>query len=182
MSPNTELQITQRWVESFIVGKRLCPFAAPELQHQRLRYALSQATTLDSLLEDLGLELQRLVADDSITTTLLVHPEVLTDFAAYNQFLDTAEGLLDALKLEGVYQIASFHPDYQFADTEPQDAENYTNRSPYPMLHLLPEAKVSEAIATYDAVAEISARNIARLQATGSVQLKQQWLACFEDG
>lgn len=182
MSLNTKLKTTQRWVERFVVGKRLCPFAAPELQHERLHYALSEASSLESLLQDLGQELQRLVTDDSITTTLLVHPEVLTDFSEYNQFLDAADALLETLKLEDVYQIASFHPDYQFADTEPQDAENYTNRSPYPMLHLLPESKVAEAIASYEAVDEISARNIAGLQATGSEQLAQEWRACFEDG
>lgn len=162
------------------MGKRLCPFAAPELQHKRLHFALSEAATIESLLEDLGRELQRLVIDNSITTTLLVHPKVLTEFSEYNQFLDSADALLEALKLEDVYQIASFHPDYQFADTQPQDAENYTNRSPYPMLHLLPEAKVSEAVATYDGVENISSRNIALLQATGSEQLERQRRACFE--
>lgn len=182
MSLNTKLQITQRWVERFVVGKGLCPFAGPELKHERLHYALSDASTLESLLQDLGLELQRLVTDDSITTTLLVHPDVLTDFFEYNQFLDAADALLETLKLEDVYQIASFHPDYQFADTEPQDAENYTNRSPYPMLHLLPESKVAEAVASYDGVDQISARNIAGLHATGSKQLAHQWQACFEEG
>jgi hypothetical protein len=181
LSPDTKLQTTQRWVESFVVGKRLCPFAAPELQHNRLRYALSEAATPQSLLEDLGVELQRLLGDDSISTTLLVHPNVLHDFMAYNQFLDSADALLEALNLDGVYQIASFHPDYQFAETAPEDAENYTNRSPYPMLHLLPEAKVSEALATVAAVDEISSRNVALLQATGSTRLAQQWRACFED-
>lgn len=177
---NPELQTTQRWVESFVVGKGLCPFAAPELQHKRLRFALSEATTIESLLKDLGHELQHLVTHQQITTTLLVHPKVLTEFSEYNQFLDSAEALLEALKLEQLFQIASFHPDYQFAGTQPHDAENYTNRSPYPMLHLLPEAKVSDAVATYAGVHDISTRNIALLQDTGSTQLERQRQACFE--
>lgn len=175
-----ELRTTQRWVETFVVGKGLCPFAAPELKSQSLRFALSQAQDTKRLLEDLAAELQRLLLEEQVGTTLLVHPWVLTEFAHYNQFLDAVDELLAATNLEGVVQVASFHPSYQFADAAADAAENYTNRSPYPMLHLLPEAKVAQAVASFESVGEISVRNIEQLRALGSTAVAQEWRACFE--
>ncbi|TNE78708.1 MAG: DUF1415 domain-containing protein, partial [Gammaproteobacteria bacterium] len=134
------VESTRKWVEDVVVGYNLCPFAKRELVRNRVRFVVSEATTEDELLRDLHAELHRLDDEPEIETTLLIHPHALTDFGAYNDFLDAADGLLAFLEMDGIYQIASFHPDYQFEGTDPEAAENYTNRSPFPMLHLLREA------------------------------------------
>ena len=130
-------QATRDWLEQVVIGLNLCPFAHREFANDRVRFAITDATTELQLLQSLESELQLLFGDPSIETTLLIHPQALGDFADYNQFLDLADGLLVQMNLEGIFQIASFHPDYQFDGTSPGDAENYTNRSPYPTLHIL---------------------------------------------
>lgn len=161
----------KKWVEGMVVGLNLCPFAKRELLADRVRFFVSEAETEEQLLMDLHSELNLLndCSDDGvdIETTLLIHPGVLQNFSDYNQFLDYAEDLLMELKLEGVYQIASFHPDYQFADTETGDVENYTNRSPYPMLHLIREQSLEKAVANYPNPEQIPERNIALLRNLG---------------
>lgn len=157
----------KKWVEDMVVGLNLCPFAKRELIADRVRFFVSEAKTEEQLLMDLHSELNVLNADDGIETTLLIHPAVLHNFSDYNQFLDYAEGLLVELELDGVYQIASFHPDYQFADTEPDDVENYTNRAPYPILHLLREQSLERAVANYPNPEQIPERNIALLRDLG---------------
>jgi uncharacterized protein len=134
-----------------------------------VRYVLSDATTPQSLLEILGEELLRLrdTPADEIDTTLIVHPRVLEDFLDYNDFLEDADGLVEALELDGVLQVASFHPRYHFAGTEPDDVGNYTNRSPWPTLHLLREDSVSRAVAAFPDPDAIVERNIATLEALG---------------
>jgi hypothetical protein len=117
-------------------------------------------------------ELEHLVGNASIETTLLVHPHVLTDFEDYNQFLEMADGLLMQMELDGVFQIASFHPDYQFAGTHPDDAENYTNRSPFPLLHILREESLSRAIEHTPDVDQIPLRNIEKMNELGAKKLK----------
>jgi hypothetical protein len=107
---------------------------------------------------------------------------VLTDFPSYNQFLDLVDDLLRASSLEGIFQVASFHPNYQFAGTEPDDPENYTNRSPYPMLHLLREASIEAAVNAFDDVDKVPERNIRHLNSIGTSRLHKRWLACFTDG
>ena len=134
------IDATRRWVDRLVVGENLCPFAKRELVQDRVRFAVSGAQNDMSLLEDLGAELERLLAQPELETTLLIHPQVLTEFLDFNDFLGQADELLRRSGLEGVFQLASFHPHYQFAGTDPDDAENYTNRSPYPVLHLLREA------------------------------------------
>jgi len=154
-----------------VVGLNLCPFTKRELLADRVRFFVSEAETEEQLLMDLHSELNLLngCSGDGvdIETTLLIHPGVLQSFSDYNQFLDYAEGLLMELKLEGVYQIASFHPDYQFADTAADDVENYTNRSPYPMLHLIREKSLEKAVANYPNPEQIPERNIALLRNLG---------------
>jgi len=167
------------WVERFVIGEGLCPFARQPLEADRVRFALSRAQDEDTLLEDLADECFRLCADPAMETSLLIHPWVLTDFHDYNQFLDAAEGLLRARGLEGELQIASFHPDYQFANTQPDDAGNYTNRSPYPMLHVLRESSVASAVDHFENVDRVPARNTAKLSAIGAGELHRRWLACF---
>lgn len=167
MSKLSPIEKTRDWVESFVVGLNLCPFAKKELVNDLIRFRLTNARTDIDLLVELKEELELLQGNLSIETTLLIHPSVLNDFAEYNQFLGHADQLLITLNLEGVFQIASFHPDYQFVDTDPDDAENYTNRSPFPMLHLLREESLEKAIEHYDDVDLIPARNIAKMNEIG---------------
>jgi len=171
---------TRKWVEDVVVGYNLCPFAKRELVRDRVRFVVSNAETEDELVQAVHEELQRLNDEPEIETTLLVHPQVLQDFSAYNEFLDVTDGLLAYLELEGVYQIASFHPDYQFADTAPDAAENYTNRSPYPMLHLLRESSLEAAIDSYPDVDGIPQRNIELMEELGVEKMKGILTACFK--
>jgi hypothetical protein len=156
-----------------VVGLNLCPFAKHELLNNRIRFCLSEAISQQQLLGDLRIELELLNKNESIETTLLIHPLVLEDFYEYNQFLNDAEFLLLELKLEGIYQIASFHPHYQFAGSELDDIENYSNRSPYPMLHLIREKSLEQAIANYPDVENIPERNIKLLRSIGLEGIKK---------
>lgn len=159
------------WIARLVVGENLCPFAKRELVRNRVRFVHSKARDETDLMLDLDAELDRLQAEPDIETTLLIHPQVLQDFFEFNDFFDQADALLRDRGLEGEYQIASFHPHYQFADAEPDAAENYTNRSPYPVLHLLREASVEKAIDRYPNTEDIPERNIARMEAMGVEQL-----------
>lgn len=161
-----------------MVDLNLCPFANQELRKGRVRFITTVAATEAQLLAALHAELTLLDADPSIETTLLIHPEVLQDFQDYNQFLDEADALLVEQGWEGVYQVASFHPHYQFGGTEPNDAENYTNRSPYPLLHLLREASLEQAIARYPGVEQIPAKNIALMNRLGRERLQALLRTC----
>ena len=160
---------TRAWVERVVIGLKLCPFAPAPALKGTIRYAMSEAETPEALLEDLATELQRLVdaPPERIETTVLVHPRVLQDFADFNGFLDVADELLRMTDLEGEIQIASFHPQYQFADTGPDDIGNETNRSPYPTLHLLREASVARAVESFGDTRSISAANLATLEKLG---------------
>ncbi|SFE86798.1 hypothetical protein SAMN04487869_12142 [Marinobacter sp. DSM 26671] len=171
---------TRKWVEDVVVGYNLCPFAKRELVRNRVRFVVSEAETEDELLQALHSELQRLEDEPEIETTLLIHPAVLQDFGPYNEFLDAADGLLAYLEMEGVYQIASFHPDYQFAGTEPDAAENYTNRSPFPMLHLLREASLEAAIDSYPDVDAIPEQNIGLMEKLGAEKMQRILKSCLE--
>jgi len=142
------LAATTLWLERAVIGLNLCPFArAPHVQG-KLRMRVSHARNTDALLDELCGELQSLNAltPDECETGLLIHPFVLTDFLDYNDFLDVADAAVQTLGLEGEWQVASFHPDYQFADSAPDDIENFSNRSPYPTLHLLRESSIERAM------------------------------------
>jgi hypothetical protein len=160
---------TLAWVDRAVIGLNLCPFARAVRAKSQLRCVVSNATDAEALLHALCDEVQLLLAADAsqCETTLLVHPEVLHDFAEYNDFLDVAEAALESLGCEGVLQLASFHPDYQFAGTEPDDVTNATNRSPYPTLHLLREASIDRAVAAFPQAAEIYEANMLTLQTLG---------------
>ncbi|MGB5344570.1 MAG: DUF1415 domain-containing protein [Woeseia sp.] len=170
--------VVRRWVEDLVVGLNLCPFAGRELARNRVRFVVTDATTEAQLLAALETELALLNDDAAIETTLLIHPDVLQEFFDYNQFLDIAERLLVEMKLEGVYQLASFHPDYQFAGTATGDAENFTNRSPYPLLHILREASLERSIAAYPDVEQIPVRNIEKMKSLGREKLQALLLGC----
>lgn len=163
------IEATKRWVERAVVGLNLCPFARAPFIQGRIRYAVSHARDTDALLDDLCGELQSLAAADAAEceTTLLIHPHVLGDFLDYNDFLDVADAAVETLKLDGVLQVASFHPHYQFADTAPEDVENASNRSPFPTLHLLREASVERAAEAMSDPDEIYRRNIDTLRRLG---------------
>jgi hypothetical protein len=169
------IQETRDWLEKAVIGLNLCPFAKPVHIAGRIRYAVSQAETPQALLADLLVELQTLAAADpeKIETTLLIHPRVLTDFLDYNDFLDVADAALEELDLIGEIQVASFHPRYQFEGTGPDDIENYTSRSPYPMLHLLREESVDRAVAAFPETDRIPERNIETLRSLGSEGLRR---------
>ena len=166
-------------METVVVGLNLCPFAKRELVKNSVRFSVSCAESEEQLLADLQEELEVLDRNESIETSLLIHPRVLQSFYDYNQFLDYADGLLLQMNLEGVYQIASFHPQYQFGGTEPDDAENYTNRSPYPMLHLLREESLERAIADYPDSDLIPERNIELMRRMGHEKLQALLESCF---
>jgi uncharacterized protein len=160
---------TQRWLERAVVGLNLCPFARAPLAQGRVRLRVSAATDAHALLDDLGAEAQRLMQVDAadVETTLLIHPHVFANFLDYNDFLDDVDALLAAFDLDGELQVAGFHPDYRFADSDADAIENATNRSPYPMLHLLREASIDAAIAAVPDTDAIYRRNIDTLQALG---------------
>ena len=169
------IDATRRWVERAVIGLNLCPFAKAVYVKQQVRFVLSDASTPEALLEELAEELVLLrdIDPDQVDTTLIVHPDVLTDFLDYNDFLDNADAAVEALDLHGVIQVASFHPDYQFAGTMPDDISNYTNRSPYPTLHLIREDSIAKASEAFPDAAAIFKRNIALLEDMGHEGWKQ---------
>ncbi len=174
------LQATRAWVEQAVIGLNLCPFAKAVQVKGLLRCVCSDARDSDALLAALRRELQQLADTpmDEIETTLLVHPWVLQDFLDYNDFLAEADALLQQMGLEGTLQIASFHPQYQFAGTRAGDIENATNRSPHPTLHLLREASIERALAAFpeaEAIYETNMRTLRALGPAGWAALRAHW-------
>lgn len=168
---------TRQWLEKAVIGLNLCPFAKAPHAKGRIRWVLCEARTPEALLATLLQELQLLAEaePEAIETTLLVHPMVLTDFADYNDFLDVADAAVDELGLEGVLQVASFHPDYQFEGTAADDVENCSNRSPYPTLHLLRESSIDAAVAAFPEAETLFEANQARLRALGWAGWRALW-------
>lgn len=168
--PVNPLDATRHWLEQAVIGLNLCPFAKAVHLKQQIRWVQSDAHDAEGLLEDLVRELQLLAAADpeAIDTTLLVHPQALNDFLDYNDFLEVADAAIEELGLAGVLQVASFHPDYQFEGTAPDDVDNCSNRSPHPTLHLLREDSIDRAVAAFPDAAEIYERNIETLRGLGS--------------
>jgi hypothetical protein len=160
---------TRAWVERVVIGLGLCPFAKGPQAKGQVRYVACPATDTEGLLACL-LEELRLLAEapaDRVETTLLIHPHVLGDFSDYNNFLDIADAAVEELDLGGVLQVASFHPDYQFADSLPGDLGNATNRSPYPTLHLLREESIDRAVEAFPQADAIFEDNIATMERLG---------------
>ena len=171
------VEATREWLEKAVIGLGLCPFAERAYSQDRIRYRVSAQTSAAGLAQDLVEELDHLHAADpaQLETSLLIHPLALRNFDDYNQFLDEADATVAALGLEGEIQVASFHPDYRFAGTAPNAVENYTNRSPYPTLHLLREASVTRAVETFAGVHEIGTNNVAKLNALGEAGWRRLW-------
>ena len=157
----------EQWLDEVVIGLDLCPFAARPRREKRVRIAVSHATDDEALLNDLQAELERLsdtpVAE--LETTLLAIPNMLEDFADYNDFLDAVDLWVEQFGWEGDLQVASFHPQYQFADTEADDPGNLTNRSPWPLLHIIREESLEKIIAHYPDVDAIPERNVKRMKA-----------------
>ena len=177
MSDEDVIAATREWIEKAVIGLNLCPFAKAVYVKNQVRYVVSRAPHLDGLLEDLDRELDFLAAadPDEIDTTLLIHPTLLPDFLDFNDFLQLAEAAVDEHGLEGVIQLASFHPQFQFADTAPDDIGNYTNRAPFPTLHLLREASIERAVAAFPEAETIYQRNIETLKALGHAGWNALW-------
>ncbi|MNR88101.1 hypothetical protein D3C72_190310 [compost metagenome] len=167
--PDEVIAATQAWLERAVIGLNLCPFAKSVYVKQQIRYTVSDAQDTEALLQQLKSELQFLQASDpaAIDTTLLILPDVLDDFLDYNDFLDVADTAIEELGLDGEIQIASFHPDYQFAGSKTDDIENYTNRSPYPILHLLRETSIERAVAAFPEAEDIYEKNMETLRQLG---------------
>lgn len=160
---------TRHWLTEAVIGLNLCPFAKAVHVKDQIRYAVSKAVDMEGVLTDLEIEIQALMAasPDAVDTTLLIVPQALGDFLDYNDCLFFADRMLKQLRLEGIVQIASFHPLYQFEDTEPDDIENYTNRAPYPILHLLREDSIERAVQAFPDAEEIYERNQETLRRIG---------------
>ncbi|MBN3792268.1 DUF1415 domain-containing protein [Burkholderia sp. Ac-20353] len=163
------LAATRHWLARAVIGLNLCPFAKSVYVKDQVRYAISEATTLEDALADLETELRLLEAADpqQVDTTLVIYPHAFADFVDYNDALFFAERLVSQLKLDGVLQIASFHPDYQFEGSAPDDIENYTNRAPYPILHLLREDSIARAADAFPDASAIYEKNQETLRRLG---------------
>lgn len=169
---------TQRWLERAVIGLNLCPFAKSVFVKKQVRYALTAASTADELLAELEHELTLLVDTPpaELDTTLLIHPLAMTDFLDYHFFLAEVDALNRNLGFDGVFQIASLHPQYEFAGSAPDDIANYTNRSPYPTLHLLRESSIDRAVAAFPDAASIFERNIETMEQMGHEGWRKLWL------
>ena len=170
---------TRAWVQRAVIGLNLCPFAKAVEAKGQVRCVLSEASDEDALLAALCEEMHRLAQADpaEIDTTLLIHPQVLNDFLDYNDFLEAADAAVEELGYGGVLQVASFHPDYQFDGTAPDDVSNATNRSPYPTLHLLREDSVDRAVMAFpeaESIFEDNMRTLEQLGAEGWAALQAQ--------
>jgi len=177
---------TLYWLKSTVIHYNLCPFANKVYCNSRLVVNVTEASTEKQLLEECLLTIQQLLKTprSEIETILLVHPQAMNDFSEYNDFLGMVDVLLEKMDLLGIVQVASFHPDYCFANSKPDDAANFTNRSPYPMLHILREESVSEVVDEWEErglnVADIPNKNIETLNKIGSEILADQLSACFK--
>ncbi len=174
----TEEQVvaaTILWLENVVIGLNLCPFAKAIHVKNQIRFVVSPACESIGLLEVFKRELSLLVATDpvQIESTLLIHPRVLRDFVEFNDFLAGCDFAIEELELDGVVQVASFHPQYQFAGTKIDDVTNYTNRSPFPMLHLLREESVTRAVESFSDVESIYQKNMATLKKLGKAGVER---------
>ena len=177
MDDATILTATRTWLERAVIGLQLCPFAKAVHDEGRIRYRISRATDPRELRRDLEAELRLLAAaaPAEVATTLLIHPFVLQDFLDFNDFLDVAEAAVGKLGLDGVLQLAHFHPHYRFADAAPDAIENHTNRAPYPILHLLREADIEAAMRGQASADRIVERNLATMRNLGHDGWRRLW-------
>jgi len=179
-SDNTITNETKTWLESVVIAFNFCPFAKRELLNNRIRFSVSHADDFENFLETLILECELLDSNNDIETTLLISSNAFADFDEYLIMLDLAQTLITAQGYEGIYQLASFHPDYCFDGSNNNDAANYTNRSPYPMLHLLREVSLESALEHYDQPELIPEKNINTAHEAGLEKLKSILKSCYQ--
>jgi len=166
------IEQTSLWVKSVIVGYNFCPFAYREVERGSIRYRVVQSNPIELCLETMVVEYDHLDSFPETETTLVIFPEIFAKFEDFTRFIDLAEALLRDLGYEGEYQLASFHPEYQFADAPADDPANYTNRSPYPTLHIIREASIEKAVAGISNPEQIPERNIEVARDLGSEVLQ----------
>ena len=169
---------TQRWIETVVIGHQFCPFASHVFVADTIHYQVSVQEQLETCLQALVAECQRLDNDQDIETTLIIYPQGYADFDLFLEMLELAENLLIVQGYEGVYQLASFHPHYQFEGADANDPANFTNRSPFPMLHLLREASLERAICEYPDSDSIPERNIEHARVMGFETLAALLKSC----
>ncbi|MEH6589391.1 MAG: DUF1415 domain-containing protein [Halioglobus sp.] len=170
------------WLETFVVGFNLCPFARPYLNTDQLRISVCEATSPDELRRAFLSELDVLQrsTEEEAATSLLVMPNALADFGQYLDFLDEAQDLLESCSLEGMFQLASFHPDYCFEGESPDAEGNYTNRAPYPVIHLLRENMLTRVLADFPEPEAIPGKNVEAMERMGLAQLEARWKKLFD--
>lgn len=168
------IETTKLWLDRFVIGLNLCPFAKHPFKNDKIRYIVFEGKDLEKLTETLLKEANDLIetAPSVLETTLIILPTILDEFEEYLDFVEMSEFIFAEVELEGVIQLASFHPDYQFDDTEITDVENYTNRSPFPMLHLLREDSITRAVDAYPEVGDIPENNIETMNKLGLTRVK----------
>ncbi len=170
---------TQRWINEVVIGCNFCPFAAQVVKQQKVFYKVQTASEPAVCLESFLLEAERLDNDPSIETSFLILPNAVSDFSDYLDMVSVAEKLLEQHDYNGIYQLASFHPQYRFADSTTEDAADYTNRSVYPMLHLLRESSIDKALENYTNPEDIPQRNINFARDKGTVYMKMLRDSCI---
>lgn len=170
---------TKKWIANVVIGCNFCPFAAREMKKNSIHYEVTIATTTEDILQQLLLEFERLDTNEPIETSFLIFPDSFEDFHDYLNLVSLAEKLLDKEGYEGIYQIASFHPLYCFSGSDEDDAANYTNRSPYPMLHLLREESMEKALENFSEPESIPEKNIAFTREKGTAWMKMLREKCF---
>jgi hypothetical protein len=170
----TVVQQTKNWVEEIVIGLNLCPFAAQPFQKNAIEYSVVAGDSRKQHLQKLANSFSQLDKDTDIETSLLIYPEAYQTFDDYLDWLDYANYLLEDLNYTGCYQIASFHPDYRFAGSTKNDASNFTNRSPYPMLHLIREKSLEAAIVSYPDIKQVPKNNIKKLQEIGFAEMRKR--------
>ncbi len=170
---------TQAWLKSVIIEHSICPFAQREQDRGSIHFSISHDTEIEQCLLYLMLECDRLDTETGIETTLLIYADAFTEFDDYLDFVEIAEALLAEQGYEGTYQLASFHPDYCFQGSDPDDAANYTNRSPYPMLHLLRETSIERAVAGHPNPESIPQHNIELTRKLGLAKVQALLAACY---
>ncbi|TAN65857.1 MAG: DUF1415 domain-containing protein [Methylobacter sp.] len=170
---------TQAWLKSIVIEYSICPFAKRELERGSIYFSVNHDTQIEQCLLHLMLECDRLDTEPGIETTLLIYADAFVEFDDYLDFIEIAESLLAEQGYEGIYQLASFHPDYCFQGSAPDDAANYTNRSPYPMLHLLREASLEQAVADYPDPENIPLHNIELTRTLGLAKMQALLAACY---
>jgi uncharacterized protein len=174
-APSDTIEETRQWLERAVIGLNLCPFAKAVHIKEQIRYVVSDATNIDALCDDLVKELEYLaeVSPEKIDTTLIIHPHVMNDFLVFNDFLEVVDEIVEELELDGILQVAPFHPQFQFQDTEADDITNFTNRAPYPTLHLLREDSVTRAVEAFPDELAIAQTNIETMRKLGHAGWKK---------